>query len=167
MSEGHADAHGTGDCIARGGRTRVLAIASGGGHWVQLLRLRPAFEGHDVTWVSVKAAYRADVEGERFFSVPDATRWDRLRLAQMVLGVVWVLLRVRPRVIVSTGAAPGYVAIRLGRLMGARTVWLDSAANVERLSMSGEKIGPHADLWLTQWAHLARKGGPRHCGSVL
>jgi len=51
--------------------------------------------------------------------------------------------------------------------MGARTVWLDSAANVERLSMSGEKIGPHADLWLTQWAHLARKGGPRHCGSVL
>lgn len=167
MSEGRGDAQGTGNGVARGTRTRVLAIASGGGHWVQLLRLRPAFEGHDVTWVSVNPAYRSDVEGERFFSVPDATRWDRLRLARMVLGVVWVLLRVRPRVIVSTGAAPGYVAIRLGRLMGARTVWLDSVANVERLSMSGEKIGPHADLWLTQWQHLAREGGPRHCGSVL
>jgi len=26
-------------------RPKVLGISSGGGHWVQLLRLRPAFEG--------------------------------------------------------------------------------------------------------------------------
>lgn len=146
---------------------RILAISSGGGHWVQLNRLRPAFEGHEVTWVSVNRAYRSDVESGRFRVVPDATRWDRLRLARMILAVAWILLRVRPHVIVSTGAAPGYVALRLGRLLGARTVWLDSIANVERLSMSGEKIGPHATLWLTQWRALAREGGPQWRGSVL
>ena len=30
-------------------RPKILAIASGGGHWIQLLRLRPAFSGADVT----------------------------------------------------------------------------------------------------------------------
>jgi UDP-N-acetylglucosamine:LPS N-acetylglucosamine transferase len=146
---------------------RILAIASGGGHWVQLLRLRPAFEGHAVTFVSVNRAYRSDVEGERFLTVPDATRWNKLGLIKMALAVLWTLIRVRPHVIVSTGAAPGYVAIRLGKLLGARAVWLDSIANVEHLSLSGERIGAHADLWLTQWPHLARQGGPMPKGSVL
>ncbi|MFG0274868.1 MAG: UDP-N-acetylglucosamine--LPS N-acetylglucosamine transferase [Phycisphaerales bacterium] len=148
-------------------KRRILAISSGGGHWVQLNRLRPAFDGHDVAWVSVNPAYRADVESGRYFVVPDATRWDRVRLVLMILKVMWLLVRIRPHVIVSTGAAPGYIALRLGALLGAKTVWLDSIANVERLSMSGEKIGPHADLWLTQWKHLAREGGPAWRGSVL
>jgi hypothetical protein len=40
-------------------------------------------------------------------------------------------------------------------------------ANVDELSMSGRKAGPHADLWLTQWPHLAAANGPRYSGSVL
>ena len=72
-----------------------------------------------------------------------------------------------PDVIVSTGAAPGYIALRLGRLLGSRTIWLDSIANVERLSMSGEIVGRHADLWLTQWPQLSRTGGPDCWGAVL
>lgn len=146
---------------------RILAIASGGGHWVQLLRLRPAFEGCRVAFVTVNPAYRSDVGDASFYVVNDATRWDKAGLVRMALRLVFVLLRERPHVIVSTGAAPGFFAIRLGKLLGARTVWLDSIANVERLSLSGEKIGRHADLWLTQWPHLARPGGPIYTGAVL
>jgi exopolysaccharide biosynthesis glucuronosyltransferase PssD len=146
---------------------RIMAIASGGGHWVQLLRLRPAFEGYEVIYVSVLDSYRADVPGERFRSVPDATRWNKLRLVWLALSIVWLMLTIRPRVIITTGAAPGYLALRVGKLFGARTVWVDSIANVEKLSLSGKKIGRHADLWLTQWEHLASPGGPSYMGSVL
>lgn len=140
-------------------RTRVLAIASGGGHWVQLLRLRPAFEGCDVTFVTVSDVYRADVgEGGRFCVVNDATRWNKFGLLKMAMKIAWIVGRHRPDVVITTGAAPGYFAIRIGRLIGARTMWLDSVANVERLSLSGERIGAHADLWLTQWPHLASAG---------
>jgi hypothetical protein len=52
-------------------------------------------------------------------------------------------------------------------LLGARTIWIDSIANVEELSLSGRRIGKHAHLWLTQWPHLAAPGGPRYEGSVL
>ena len=44
-------------------RRRVLAIASGGGHWVQLQRLRPAFEGCDVAYVSVFPDYAEELGG--------------------------------------------------------------------------------------------------------
>jgi hypothetical protein len=77
-----------------------------------------------------------------------------------------VVLRERPTVVVSTGAAPGYLAIRCARLLGARTVWIDSVANVEELSMSGRLASTTVDLCLTQWPHLA-KGRVRYMGAVL
>jgi hypothetical protein len=149
-------------------RIKLVAISSGGGHWVQLLRLRPAFVNCDVTFATVKAGYRSDVGPEaRFRIIPDANRWNKLGLVRVLCSIAWLLWQERPDVVISTGAAPGYFAIRLGNLFGARTIWVDSVANVEELSLSGQKAGPHASLWLTQWAHLARENGPQYRGSVL
>ena len=134
---------------------------------MQLLRLAPAFDSCDVTFVTVNRAYRSQVPGHRFYAVNDATRWNKLALIRMTLALAFIMIKERPEVVVSTGAAPGYVALRIGRFIRARTIWLDSVANVERLSMSGEKMGRYADLWLTQWEHLARPNGPHCLGTVL
>ena len=149
-------------------KIKVLAVSSGGGHWVQLLRLRPAFDGCEVTFATVKEGYRSDVgQAANFRIIPDANRWNKLGLVRVMFAMTRLMWEVRPDVVISTGAAPGYFAVRIGGWMGARTIWVDSVANVEELSMSGRKAGPHADLWLTQWAHLAREQSPLYRGSVL
>lgn len=148
-------------------KTRILAVASGGGHWVQLLRLRPAFAGEDVVYVTVDAAYRADVGTAPMYVVNDATRWSKWALLSLAVRMTWIVLRQRPDVVVTTGAAPGYFAVMIGKLLGARTAWLDSMANVQELSLAGRKAGRWTDLWLTQWPGLARADGPRHEGTVL
>ncbi len=151
----------------RTGPTRILAVASGGGHWVQLLRLRPAFSGCEVTYVTVNRDAADDVGDCRLHVVNDATRWNKLGLLRMAIRILWIILRERPHVVVSTGAAPGYFAVMFGRMLGARTLWLDSLANTEGLSMCGGRAGRHCDLWLTQWPHLASAGGPQYRGAVL
>src|SRR5436190_17592926 len=128
---------------------KVLCISSGGGHWVELLRVLPAFAGCEVVFATVQREYAALVPGHRFHLINDATRWNRIALLIMAMRILWILLRERPDVIITTGAAPGYFALRLGRWLGARTVWLDSIANGEELSMSGRLAGRFADLWLT------------------
>lgn len=148
-------------------RKKILAISSGGGHWVELLRLRRAFRGHFVVYVTVSETYRDQVPDAPLWVVDDATRWDRLRLLKTSLQMLRILLKERPDVVVSTGALPGFFGVVLGKRLGAKTIWLDSLANVEELSMSGQKIGGHADLWLTQSPELARPGGPRYVGTVL
>jgi UDP-N-acetylglucosamine:LPS N-acetylglucosamine transferase len=149
-------------------KIKVLAISSGGGHWVQLLRLRPAFANCNVVFATVKEGYRANIGPEAEFRlIPDANRWNKLDLARALVAIFGLIWRERPDVVITTGAAPGYFAIRIGNLFGARTIWVDSIANGEELSLSGMKAGPHAALWLTQWAHLARPEGPHHKGSVL
>ena len=149
------------------GPSRVLLVASGGGHWVELLRLRDAWRGKDVAYVTVQPEYQSQVAGARFYCVRDATRWSRWSLLQMAAQVAWVVLRERPTVVISSGALPGLVALRVGKWLGARTLWIDSIANVESLSLSGQRAARFADLCLTQWRHLQTGGGPTYRGAIL
>lgn len=135
---------------------------------MQLLRLRPAFEGTDATFVTVSDAYRSDLGDDiaGFRVVTDATQWERLRMLQLFAQLLWIVVRVRPRVVVTTGAAPGVLALACGRLIGARTMWIDSIANVEVLSGSGRLASRFAHRCLTQWPELATDDVEHH-GAVL
>lgn len=158
-------------------RRRVMLVSSSGGHWTELRRLAPAFDACDRIWCSVIPEMAREVAPDRFLLVPDASRWNKLRLAWSALRVLMALLRVRPDVVVSTGAAPGYFAILFARLVGARSVWLDSIANAEELSMSGQKATRVATLTLTQWPELGapipadaarrERGKVYHAGAVV
>ena len=150
-----------------GKRPKVLAISSGGGHWVQLMRLLPCFEVCDVTYATVQEGYRSDVGDADFRVVRNGNRWSKTDLVLSALGILRLLLAVKPDVVITTGAAPGYFAVRFGKWLGARVVWVDSVANAQELSMSGIKAGSFVDLWLTQWPHLAGGDGPQCFGSVL
>ncbi|MGF1766064.1 hypothetical protein L4D06_01555 [Enterovibrio makurazakiensis] len=134
---------------------KILAVASGGGHWVQLRRLQNAFKGQHQVYVTVKADYKSDIpEGSNFYTVRDATRWDKFGLVILFFQLLIIVIKERPDIVISTGAAPGYFALRLGRLFRAKTIWVDSIANVEKISLSGEKVSRHVEHCLTQWEHL-------------
>lgn len=133
---------------------------------MQLCRLRPAFEGFDIAYVTTDAGHRDEVAPARFYTVRDGSRWSKTALLRSAIKTAWIVARERPDVVVSTGAAPGFLAIRCAKLLRARTIWIDSVANVDELSMSGRLASTTADLCLTQWPHLV--GGPvRYAGSVL
>jgi UDP-N-acetylglucosamine:LPS N-acetylglucosamine transferase len=149
------------------GRTKVLAVASGGGHFIQLMRIAPAFQKHEVVYVTTLPGYRQQVAPARFYVVNDANIRNKFDLLRMAVRLAWIVLRERPAVVISTGAAPGYFCIRLGKLLRARTIWVDSIANADRLSLSGRHVRRHADLWLTQWPHLSEPDGPQFRGAVV
>ena len=144
-----------------------MAVASAGGHWVQLNRMTPAFEGHRLHWISTAPGLAAKVRDGEFTAVRDASMWDKPGLVVMAAQVAWQVLKFRPDVVVTTGAAPGFFAIMFGRILGAKTIWVDSVANAEELSLAGRKAKRWATHWLTQWPELASDDGPRFIGSVL
>ncbi len=159
---------------------KILAISSAGGHWVQLQRLRLAWQGNQAVYVTTKAEYQKDVLKDAldrsqpnhvFYTIEAATRWQKIKLLKQVFSIFRIYLRERPDVVISTGAAPGYFALRIGKLLGAKTIWVESIANADELSLSGQKVGTYADLWLTQWEHLAAESSdpkkPAFMGAVL
>lgn len=148
-------------------RRKILAISSRGGHWVQLLRLRPAFEGLDVVFVTTDPGYKGMLTDGKFRVVVEATRHQKFRMLYLLFQIFWIILTERPTAIVTTGAAPGYFAVRIGKLLGIKTLWVDSIANAEELSLSGRLASKYADMTLTQWSHLAVPGKIEHRGSVI
>ncbi len=145
-----------------------MVATSDGGHWVQMRRILPALDGLDLCYVGVAAEPDADLANARHYRIRNATR----RNPQGFLVIIWQLVRIvraeRPDVVVTTGAGPGLMALAVGKLLArSRTIWIDSIANTERLSLSGRLARPVANVRLVQWPHLSRPGGPEYWGSVL
>jgi len=145
---------------------QILAISSGGGHWEQLMIVSDAFKDCEVTYATTIESL-AERTGKTATIIHDCNR-NRPIAGLKCLWETFTLVReTKPKVVISTGAMPGLFALFFGKLLGAKTVWIDSVANCEQLSMSGKIAGRLADLWLTQWQHLETERGPRYLGSVL
>lgn len=149
---------------------KLLAISSPGGHWIQLTRLSEGLaDRYEILYaMPAKLFNTANTMGaSKVYSITDVSADDKWRLIPCALQIAYILLKERPAAILSTGAAPGAVAIWLGSLLGIRTIWVDSIANVKQLSRAGKLAKKRADVFLTQWEHLSNGQDILYKGAVL
>jgi UDP-N-acetylglucosamine:LPS N-acetylglucosamine transferase len=145
----------------------ILAVSSSGGHWQQLLLVSEALDDASPVFVTTKSELLHQAGKLTGLVVRDCNRDRPLQTLQCVLQCTRIVFMLRPRVVISTGAAPGLICVTLGRLIGAETIWIDSFANVEKLSMSGRLARYICRHWITQWEHLSEKDGPAFHGALL
>lgn len=135
---------------------RVLAVSSIGGHWIQLLRIsKPLEKRFDVTYMCTHDKCATMVERHKFYKIQDFSRWNAYKLLPALFRAVKVLRIVKPDAVITTGAAPGLVCILAAKMLGIKSIWIDSVANVEHLSGSGRIACKIADVIYTQWPNLA------------
>ena len=136
---------------------KILAIASIGGHWTQLMRLKSLFLDIDVDYVSTNSDLKSTVDGAKFYTVADGNRWNKLGLIKCFFDLIIVIMRSKPDVIITTGAAPGVFAVFIGKIFNLKTIWIDSIANCDEISMSCKIVSILASKTYTQWEHLSTK----------
>jgi UDP-N-acetylglucosamine:LPS N-acetylglucosamine transferase len=134
---------------------RVLVIASGGGHWKQMMLLRPAFSSHNVKYVTTINGLPEQNGINNYSIVCDSNKNEKLRTIYSFMQLINVFVRFWPDIVITTGAAPGLLGLVLGKLFFKKTIWIDSIANAEELSLSGKISRRFADVVLTQWEQLA------------
>lgn len=137
-------------------KLKVFAVASIGGHWVQLLRIAKALEKEfDVVYMSTHEKFATMVEGRVYYSMNDFSRWDFYKMFPELLHSIYIICKEKPSIVITTGAAPGLVCLFAAKICGIRTVWIDSIANVEHISFSGRIASKFASRIYTQWPSLA------------
>lgn len=137
-------------------KLKVFAVASIGGHWVQLLRIAKALEKEfDVVYMSTHEKCATMVEGRVYYSMNDFSRWDFYKMFPELLHSIYIICKEKPSMVITTGAAPGLVCLFAAKICGIRTVWIDSIANVEHISFSGRIASKFASRIYTQWPSLA------------
>ena len=135
---------------------RICLAASAGGHISQLLKLAACWDGYKTFYVTTTEVVRDNLGklGE-VYVVGECNRQHPIRVLAVFLRCVRIIYKERPDVVISTGAAAGCILCFLGKLLGAKVVWIDSITNVERISLSGRMVRYIADLFLVQWPELA------------
>ncbi len=137
---------------------KICLAASAGGHLSQLLRLSDGWERHETVYIVTTELVR-DVLSElgKVYVVGECNRQHPIKVFKVLLRCTRIVLREKPHVVISTGAAAGCIACFIGKLLGAKVIWIDSVANVEKLSLSGRMVRYVADLLIVQWPELTDK----------
>ncbi|CAN1549815.1 hypothetical protein MCELHM10_02129 [Paracoccaceae bacterium] len=97
-------------------RRRVLSVASGVGHWVQLMRLRPALDGTEIHYATVDPSARAMVAPATVHLYPDAKKDTLLRMALAALALVGFVASAQARTV--THDPGGVISDRLTYVVG-------------------------------------------------
>jgi UDP-N-acetylglucosamine:LPS N-acetylglucosamine transferase len=158
----------------RAGRAEVLLVCSTGGHLLQLLALRDSWNGFSSVWVTFdKSDARSLLAGERVVYAHGPTNRNFGLLAvrnllRNLAGAFRLLRVVRPKVVLTTGAGVAVPYAWIGRLLGARVVYVESLTRIERPSLSCRLIAPVASRIYAQWPELPEAvPKARYLGSVV
>jgi beta-1,4-N-acetylglucosaminyltransferase len=146
---------------------RILLVCSAGGHLVQLLSLRPAWQGLDESWVTLPGVdSQCLLAGcDVVFASGPTNRSLRMALKNMALA--WRVIRERrPQVILSTGAALAVPFFLVGKTLGCRVVYVESLTRIRDLSLSGRLVYPLADAFFVQWPTTTRARRARFAGAL-
>lgn len=136
-------------------KLKLLAIASIGGHWKQLLRIVPPMVNKvDIVYVSTHCKCATMVENKKFYSIDDFSRWDAYKIVPVFFQAIKILYNEKPDAVITTGAAPGLVLLFTAKFFRVKTFWIDSIANAQCLSLSGRLASKFVTQTYTQWKEL-------------
>ncbi len=150
-------------------RADLLLVCSTGGHLLQLVALREAWEPFTRAWVTFdKSDARSLLRDERVTFAHGPTNRSLRNLLRNLL-VAWrVVGEVRPRAVLTTGAGVAVPFAWVARLRGATVVYVESLARIEGPSLTYRLIAPIATKRYVQWPELAESlRGARFAGNVF
>jgi UDP-N-acetylglucosamine:LPS N-acetylglucosamine transferase len=148
---------------------QILLACSAGGHLLQLLALRDAWEEYSHLWITDdKSDARSLLRDEPVEFAYGPPNRHPANVARNVVMAWRVVRRHRPRVVLTTGAGTAVPFALIGRLHGARVVYVESITRMTSPSVSCRLIAPVADRVYVQWESLAPAVPRSHyAGTIL
>ena len=136
---------------------RICLVCSAGGHFFELYSLNALWRQHDCFWVTFKKEdTQSLLREEKAYWAYSPTNRSFKNLVRNFFLAVKVLSSEKPEAIISTGAGVGVPFLCLGRLLGIRTVYIESMARINGLSLTGRLVYPIVHDFYVQWPELAR-----------
>ncbi len=134
---------------------KICFPTSSGGHLTQLMQLKPFWSKHERFWVTFdKTDANSKLRGEQVYRCYYPTNRNIPNLLRNT-GLAWKVLRKeRPNVIITTGAAVAIPFFVLGKLFGAKTVYIEVIDRMDAPTLSGRICKKFSDLFVVQWPEM-------------
>ena len=137
---------------------KIALVCSAGGHLTQMLELADELSDHDTFLVSYDSPRTRKLQ--RTHIVPSFADKGWM-IVPSFMRMFSIMVHERPDVILSTGSEIAIPAFICGKLSGAKTIFVESAARITSTSMTGRILYPISDFFFVQWPNLKDRIGKR------
>jgi UDP-N-acetylglucosamine:LPS N-acetylglucosamine transferase len=148
---------------------KLALVSSHGGHLTEMMMLAPAFKGHEHFRVTCRCARTEVLAANETVYLISNVGTNVWLMVLTFLQAFYILLKENPDIVISTGAEVAVPFSWVGKLLGAKVIYIESWCRIRTRSRTGPLVYPVADLFLVQWPTLLKQYGrrARYKGSVL
>ena len=144
-------------------KKKVIFISSTGGHFSELMMLKPIFDSYDYHLVTEKTSSTISLKseyGKRMHYLVFGTRVHKVRYfiktVYNTFKSLCIFIKIRPKAIITTGAHTCMPMCIIGKLFGAKIIFIETYANVYTPTKSGKFIYKFADKFFVQWEDMLK-----------
>lgn len=136
---------------------KICFAASSGGHFEQLMMLRPLMEKYDSFVVTEKTSYMANVVGKKMYFLKQVNRKEKSVIPRMIANTFLaakIYKKEKPDVVICTGALATIPMCLIAKLHGKKLIYLESFAKVRSATLTGKLLYKYADQFYVQWPQM-------------
>lgn len=147
-------------------RRKICLVCSHGGHLTEILQLADAFDGHETFFITYRTVRTEELEKK--YLLRNIGR-NPINLLAILPGIFNILRSEKPDIVISTGAEIAIPALYVAKLLGIKTIYIESWCRVKEPSRTGKTVYPVSDVFLVQWKQLLDKYGrkAKYAGEVF
>ena len=136
---------------------KVCFIASSGGHFEQLMMLKPLMKKYDSFIVTEKTNYSVSNLEFNTYYLHQVNRREKSFIFRMIgnsLKTLKILISERPDAVISTGALATIPMCLFGKIFGKKIIFIESFAKVNSQTLTGKLVYRFADRFYVQWEEM-------------
>ena len=131
---------------------KICLVGSSGGHLTHLYMLKPFWKDKNRFWVTFdKEDARSLLKDEKMYPCYFPTNRNIKNLIRNTFLAIRVLKKEKPDLIISSGAAVAVPFFYLGKMMGAKLIYIEVFDRIDKPTMTGKMVYPIVDKFIVQW----------------
>lgn len=135
---------------------RVVGISSGGGHLKELLDAMPSNNNSRQYYITYRNGHTANYLKNKEHSFIIDPHVSKIKYLINFFQSLVLYLKLRPKIIVSTGAGLAIPFFLIGFFFGSKMIFIESGARISNPSKTGQFLYRYSDLFIVQYAPLQK-----------
>ncbi|HEM5084043.1 TPA: UDP-N-acetylglucosamine--LPS N-acetylglucosamine transferase [Streptococcus suis] len=136
---------------------KICLVGSSGGHLAHLNMLKPLWSEEERFWVTFdKEDARSILKKEKLYPCYFPTNRNIKNLIRNTFLAIKILKKEKPDIIISSGAAVAVPFFYIGKLFGAKTVYIEVFDRMDKPTVTGKLVYPITDKFIVQWEEMKK-----------
>lgn len=143
--------------MGEGKDVKICFAASSGGHYEQLLMLKPLMKKYKSFIITEETQYKTDVDGLKTYYMKQVNRKEKSFIPCMVINTIRsmkIFLKEKPDVVICTGVLAMIPICLLMKLFKKKLIYIESFAKVTSPTKTGKLLYKYADQFYVQWKSM-------------